>query len=129
MVEMEHKGDDGWYERKQLAMADEQKKDRHPSIECQVAAAKAEELRQRAAKLTGAEEIARRLKAIEEAARKPREAEDGQANGKDLANQLSVLEGEIRAKERKAKEERKQDMAMIDAAGDLADSLTKGMGR
>lgn len=110
-------------------MADEQKKDRYPSIERQVAAAKAEELRQRAAKLTGTEEIVRQLKAIEEAARKPRTAEENPAKGKDLANQLSALEGEIRARERKAKEERKQDMAMIDAAGDLADSLTKGMGR
>lgn len=103
--------------------------ERKPSIEYQVAAAKAEELRQRAAQLPDGADIVRRLKAIEEAARKPRTAEEEQAQGKDLANELNALEGEIRARERKAKEERKQDAAVIDAVGDLANDLTEGLRR
>ena len=107
----------------------EEKQKRQPSIECRMAAAKAEELRQRVAKLPDAGDLTRRLKEIEEAARRAIEAREGAAKGKDLANALNALEGEIKAREDRLKKERKQDMDLINAAGDLADSLADHLPR
>lgn len=56
-------------------------------------------------------------------------AREGAAKGKDLANELNALEGDLRAREARAKKERKQDMALVNAVGDLADSVTKGFHR
>lgn len=103
--------------------------DRQPSIESRIAGAKAEELRRRAAKLPDAGEITRRLKAIEEAARRPRKSREEPDRGKDLNKELAALEGEIKAREDRLKKERKQDMALVNAVGDLADSLTDRLPR
>lgn len=103
--------------------------ERRQSIELTIAAAKAQELRQRAAKLRDATDIVIRLEYIYEAARRLQEAEDGQAKGKDLNNALNALEGQIKAREDRLKKERKQDMALVNAVGDLADSLTDRLPR
>lgn len=102
---------------------------RRPSAELQMAAAKAEHLRQRAAKLQDAGDLTRRLKEIAEDAKRPVTAREEAAKGKDLANELNALEGDLRAREARAKKERKQDMALVNAVGDLADSVTKGFHR
>lgn len=94
-----------------------------------MAAAKAEYLRQRAAKLQDAGDLTRRLKEIAEAAKRPLTAREDAAKGKDLANELNALEGDLRAREARAKKERKQDMALVNAVRDLADSVTKGFHR
>lgn len=103
--------------------------ERKPSIDCQIVAAEAERLQQRAGRIQGAEEIARRLRELIEAARKPRMVEEEQAKGKDLANELNALEGELRAREDRAKRERKQDAALIDAVGKAANDLTEDLSR
>lgn len=103
--------------------------ERQPSIESRIAAAKAEELRRRAAKLPDAGDITRRLKAIEEAARRPRKSREEPDRGKDLNKELAAQEGEIKAREDRLKKERKQDMALVNAVGDLADSLTDRLPR
>lgn len=98
---------------------------RKPSIEFQIAAAQAQQLRQRAERLPGTHDIIQELKRIEEAARKPETAAEGQAKGKDLANVLNALEGEIRGREaRIKKEEQKELHGMLNAAEDLTDSFT-----
>jgi hypothetical protein len=103
--------------------------ERQPSIESRIAAAKAQELRQRAVKLRDATDIVIRLEYIYEAAKRLQEAEDGAARGKDLNNALNALEGQIKAREDRLKKERKQDMALVNAVGDLADSLTDRLPR
>ena len=96
------------------------------SVERRIAAAKAQQLRQRAERLPGTHDIVQELKRIEEAARKPETAEEGQAKGKDLANALNALEGEIRGREaRIKKEEQKELHGMLNAAEDLMDSITR----
>lgn len=80
-------------------------------------------------KLQDAGDLTRRLKEIAEAAKRPVTAREEAAKGKDLANELNALEGDLRAREARAKKERKQDMALVNAVGDLADSVTKGFHR
>lgn len=94
-----------------------------------MAAAKAEHLRQRAAKLQDAGDLTRRLKEIAEAAKRPLTAREDAAKGKDLANELNALEGDLRAREGGVKKERKQDMTTVNAVGDLADSGGEGFHR
>lgn len=96
------------------------------SVDCRIAAARAEQLRQRAAILPDASDITRRLKTIEEAARQPRKSQEEPDKGKDLNGELNSLENEIEVRERRAKEERESDRALCNAVGDFANDLTKG---
>lgn len=71
-----------------------------PSAELQMAAAKAEHLRRRAAKLLDAGDLTQRLKEIAEDAKRPVTAGEEVTKGKDIANALDALEGILKAKER-----------------------------
>lgn len=105
------------------------REERKPSIERQMAAAEAERLRQRAERLPEAVDIIKRLKAVREAVRQPERADKEPSREKDFANELNALRGEIEARETRAREQQKQDKALIDAVGDLADNLTSGVSR
>lgn len=98
--------------------------ERKPSVDYQIAAAQAEQLRQRAERLPDAADIIERLKVVQEAAGRLRAAEEDPAKGKDFANEINALKGEIEARETRAREQQKQDRELIDAIGDLADDFT-----
>lgn len=106
-------------------MAEERKQ----SIDLTIAMAKAEELRQRAERIPGSEDILWRLNDLLRVTRRTQKAEYWQGNVKGLADELTALESQIRARETRARQEQKEDRETIDAVGKLANDLTERLPR